>query len=406
MSTNVTWANGVTYSIPASGEVNWPSLSTFLIALGNTAAIETVMKQSVRVALTTPVTVSNSSDCAVLSNLTVAGAVAVTLPAGVDGRFFIIGDQKGDAATNNITITPNGAETINGSATYVINDTRGSVILAYSTTNTRWNVVARFSGGSTLATPTVAGVVTSYFPTVQGSVSTTTNASLTATTTDGFAEYRFSTGGTTRTLTLPAASTNGGRIIKVVKTDNGTGNLNITRAGADTINGATTYTLRSQYGHVELVSDGGTSWSLYGPAYGRVDASDVESGLVGQYLSPLNTGSSSTPGTNVSSTANTSVASLTLTPGVWLINGVMTAGPGSLSDSQLWISTAANATTGRIYGDNYHELTVTSSTHTVSVPGYIVNINASVTYYLTVAITFGGGGTISVAGRISATRIA
>lgn len=153
MSTNVTWANGVTYAIPASGEVNWPSLSNFLIALGNSAAISTVMKQAVRVATTTPITVSNSSDCTVLAKLAAPGAVAVTLPAGVDGRVFIVGDQTGDAGTNNITITPNGAETINGSATYVINDNRGSVMLQYSTTNTRWNVVARFINGTVAVNP-------------------------------------------------------------------------------------------------------------------------------------------------------------------------------------------------------------------------------------------------------------
>lgn len=152
MSTSVTW-NGVTYSIPAAGEVGWSALSNFLIALGNDAAIAQEMKQAIRVATTTPVTVSNTTDCVVATNLSVAGAVAVNLPAGTDGRWFVIVDQKGDAATNNITITPNGAETINGSATFVMNQNKEGVILAYSLTNTRWNVVGRFTAGAPLTNP-------------------------------------------------------------------------------------------------------------------------------------------------------------------------------------------------------------------------------------------------------------
>lgn len=152
MPTNVTW-DGVTYPIPSAGEVNWPSLSAFLIALGDKAAIAQEMKQAVRVATTTPVTVSDTTDCVVATNLSVAGAVAVTLPAGTDGRWFAIADQRGDAATNNVTITPNGSETINGSATYVISENRGGVILVYSATNTRWNVVGRYIPGAVLTNP-------------------------------------------------------------------------------------------------------------------------------------------------------------------------------------------------------------------------------------------------------------
>jgi len=152
MATNVTW-NGTVYSIPAAGEVGWSALSSFLIALGNDAAIAQEMKQAIRVATTSPVTVSNTTDCVVAINRSSAAATAVTLPAGTDGRWFVIVDQKADAATNNITITPNGAETINGSATYVINQNNEGVILAYSATNTRWNVVGRFTSGAPLSNP-------------------------------------------------------------------------------------------------------------------------------------------------------------------------------------------------------------------------------------------------------------
>lgn len=152
MSTNITW-NGTSYSIPASGETGWAALSNFLIALGNNAAITEEMKQAIRVATTSPVTVSDTTDCVIAVNRSVAGATTVNLPAGTDGRWFVICDQKADAATNNITVTPNGAETINGSATYVMNQNNEAIIVAYSVTNTRWNVVARFTSGAPLTNP-------------------------------------------------------------------------------------------------------------------------------------------------------------------------------------------------------------------------------------------------------------
>lgn len=130
MATSLTW-NGVTYSIPASGELNWSSLSTFLVALGTSAATSVVQKQAIRVATISPITVVDTTDFAILSNLGTPGAVAVTLPAGVQGRIFAIMDGKGDAATNNITITPNGAETINGAATLVLNHASQMVLIQF-----------------------------------------------------------------------------------------------------------------------------------------------------------------------------------------------------------------------------------------------------------------------------------
>ena len=76
-----------------------------------------------RTALTTPVTVSDTTDYAVGSNLTVAGAVSVVLPApatALAGATFIVTDEKGDANTNNITVSVSGGALINGAATSVL----------------------------------------------------------------------------------------------------------------------------------------------------------------------------------------------------------------------------------------------------------------------------------------------
>ena len=143
MSTSVTW-NGTTYSIPAAGELNWGALSNFLIDLGQHAALSTAGVRAIRVATTTPVTVSASSDYTVVTKLGSPGAVAVSLPAGAAGQIFVIHDGTGDAASNNITITPNGAETIEGAATRVISHNRGAITLQYSTTGTDWKVLDEF----------------------------------------------------------------------------------------------------------------------------------------------------------------------------------------------------------------------------------------------------------------------
>jgi hypothetical protein len=156
MSTSKQWPNGATgatpttYSIPAAGELNWASLSNFLNALADGAQCTTFQKYAVRKALTTPITVS-TSDCVVVSDLTVAGAVAMNLPAGVNKQVFYLSDGKGDANTNNITITPNGSDTIVGAATLVLNSPREGVGLIYNSADTDWKIVSRWNqSGSTI----------------------------------------------------------------------------------------------------------------------------------------------------------------------------------------------------------------------------------------------------------------
>ncbi len=62
---------------------------------------------------------------------------SITLPAIaglVEGQTFRIKDESGDAAANNITITPADAVNINGSANYVISSNYGSVDIYYNGT--------------------------------------------------------------------------------------------------------------------------------------------------------------------------------------------------------------------------------------------------------------------------------
>jgi hypothetical protein len=47
-----------------------------------------------------------------------SAARTVTLPAATDAMFFMIKDAGGAAATNNVTVTPDGTDTIDGASSY------------------------------------------------------------------------------------------------------------------------------------------------------------------------------------------------------------------------------------------------------------------------------------------------
>jgi hypothetical protein len=147
MATAVTF-NGISYSIPAASETNWASLSLYLIALAQNAQTTNKQIMGVRTALTTPFSFDATTDFAVVSNLISAGPVAATLPTGVNGQMFAIIDGKGDAGTNNITISGTGGQLINGSASYVINTGRGAAIFQFSHTEGQWLLISSTGGSS------------------------------------------------------------------------------------------------------------------------------------------------------------------------------------------------------------------------------------------------------------------
>ena len=162
MATSITWPpiGGASFSVPAAGEVGWPALSNYLIALQNAQGTE-AQKIGVRRATTSPVTVA-STDCVIKIKLTIAGASTVNLPAGVTGQYLVIVDETGDASTNNITIVPNGAETINGAASLVISADRGSYVLQFS--NSNWSITGFYSAsvGGTVLRSQIATATPNY----------------------------------------------------------------------------------------------------------------------------------------------------------------------------------------------------------------------------------------------------
>ena len=74
--------------------------------------------------------------------------------------------------------------------------------------------------------------------------------------------FLVTTAGSDRTMTLPAASSVAGEIIRFTKIDTGTGKLIIARAGSDTmgINGTTSMELWYKDNYVDIMSDGTSRW--------------------------------------------------------------------------------------------------------------------------------------------------
>lgn len=169
--------NNTSYSIPLEGELNWSTLSSFLVALADNTQTTNKQKIGTRVATATPVTVLATTDCLIITDLAVAGAVAVNLPAGVTSQVFTVVDGKGDAGTNNITITP-AAGTINGAATYVIDSNRAGVTLVYN--GTEWTVIAEFISSGDIPRNQIAAGTANHVVINNGSGDLSSEAALAA----------------------------------------------------------------------------------------------------------------------------------------------------------------------------------------------------------------------------------
>lgn len=98
-----------------------------------------VMIDAIRVVTAAGAVTVSSTDHVVVVNKTTGAATAVALPASpATGREIIIKDGKGDAGTNNITITP-AAGNIDGGATTVIATNYRSLTLIYN--GAEWSLI-------------------------------------------------------------------------------------------------------------------------------------------------------------------------------------------------------------------------------------------------------------------------
>jgi hypothetical protein len=126
----MSYSNNPTSILAGAGITVTPTTGTGANII--TVSASGVIPLAVRVAVATPVTVSAATDEVISVQVTPAAPVAVNLPAGVLGQVFTIKDGLGLASNpNSITITPAGADTIDGAATATINAPFGSLTLVF-----------------------------------------------------------------------------------------------------------------------------------------------------------------------------------------------------------------------------------------------------------------------------------
>lgn len=94
-----------------------------------------------------------------------------------------------------------------------------------------------------------------------GGTSSAKSADYTVTDTDGIAVILMTRGASNRTITFPTAADNTDREITVVVVDSNTGNVILDGEGAETVNGAATYTMCLQY-EMSRWKCNGTAWFL------------------------------------------------------------------------------------------------------------------------------------------------
>src|SRR5210317_1857991 len=88
---------------------------------------------------------------------TTSGAITVTLPAGSAGSIVSLKDYANTWNTNNVTVTPNGTDKINGENSYTILNTQDqSVTLVYVDSTKGWRAVQDSTSDVSGATFTVA----------------------------------------------------------------------------------------------------------------------------------------------------------------------------------------------------------------------------------------------------------
>ena len=128
--TKMSYTNNPTSILAGSGITVTPT--TGVGAQVVTISSSGVLTLAVRVAVATPVAVSTTTDDVISVQVSPAAPVAVNLPAGVLGKVITIKDGLGLASNpNSITVTPAGADTIDGAATATINSSFGSLTLVF-----------------------------------------------------------------------------------------------------------------------------------------------------------------------------------------------------------------------------------------------------------------------------------
>jgi hypothetical protein len=134
----MSYTNNPTSILAGAGITITPTTGTGANSI--TISSSGVIGLAVRVAVATPITVSATTDEVISVQVPGPVPVAVNLPAGVLGQVFTIKDGLGLASNpTSITITPAGADTIDGAANATINSPFGSLTLVFD--GTQWILI-------------------------------------------------------------------------------------------------------------------------------------------------------------------------------------------------------------------------------------------------------------------------
>jgi len=80
----------------------------------------------------------NAANTVTYLGITVAGSVTVNLAVGVTNQTVIVKDERGTAATQNITVVPFGAQQIDNASSLSINTNYGVAVLWF---NVQWHKI-------------------------------------------------------------------------------------------------------------------------------------------------------------------------------------------------------------------------------------------------------------------------
>lgn len=155
------------------------------------------------------------------------------------------------------------------------------------------------------------------------------------------------------TVTLPAGNAMGTRPIRFVfrRTDGASNAVTIQRAGADTIDGATSVTMLGAQDQRELISNGGSVWlSIRGPYSRGGSWQRLPSGLLVQWGTVnVNTNSATSPG-YFGSTAVTYPIAFSATPAI--VGMVPQDAVGSVPYAPSWFNNSASGFTAYMHSAN------------------------------------------------------
>lgn len=125
-------------------------------------------------------------------------------------------------------------------------------------------------------------------------------------------------------------------------------------------------------------------------------------GFIGEVISSVVDSSSKV---NLTSTVAANITSVSLTAGIWNVNGIITFGGGTtITERDIAISANSASFTGTTVGDTRFNSTIAAGVYSLICPAVRLSLSSTTTYYL-VASSVYTGGTDQGYGKISATRV-